>query len=72
MKTVAQMTAEELREVVEEAVEKKLCEIVADPDRGLKLRPEIVKRLKKSLHSQRKRERRIPVDQVTRRLGLRW
>jgi hypothetical protein len=38
MKTLARMTVEELREVVEEAVERKLTEMLSDPDRGRTLR----------------------------------
>ncbi len=72
MKTVSRMTAEELQEIVEEAVERKLFEIVADPDRGLKLKPEIQRRLKSTLRAQRKGERGIPASQVAKKLGLRW
>jgi hypothetical protein len=72
MKPVSRMTAEELQEIVEEAVERKLFEIVADPDRGLKLKPEIRRRLKSTLKAQRKGERGIPASQVAKKLGLRW
>lgn len=72
MKPVARMTAGELREIVEEAVEKKLFEIVADPDKGLKLKPEIRRRLKRTLTAQRKGERGIPASQVAKKLGLQW
>jgi hypothetical protein len=72
MKTVSRMTAEELKEIVEEAVERKLYEIITDPDKGLKLKPAIQKRLRQTLQAQRKGERGISARQVAKRLGLRW
>ena len=43
--TMARMTVEELREVVEEAVERKLTEILGDPDKGRTLRATVERRL---------------------------
>lgn len=72
MKPLARMTAEDLKAIVEEAVEKKLYEIVQDPDSGLKLRPEVRKRLRRTLAAERKGARGIPASQVAKKLGLRW
>lgn len=70
MKSVSRMTVEELKEIVEEAVEKKLFEIVGDPDRGLKLKPEVHRRIRKTLAAQRKGERGIPASEVAKRHGF--
>jgi len=72
MKRLSRMTAEDLRQIVEEAVERKLYEIVQDPDTGLKLRPEIRKRLSSTLKSERKGKKGVPAAQVAKKLGLRW
>ena len=72
MKSLARLTAEDLKQIVEEAVEKKLYEFVQDPDRGLKLRPEMRKRLRRTLAAERAANKGIPVSHVARKLGLRW
>ena len=46
---VAELTVEEFKQIVEEAVERKLSEMLGDPDEGLELRPEIEQRLRRSL-----------------------
>ena len=48
--TVAKMTKHELKEIIESTVEKKLIELLGDPDQGLVLR----KTLKERLLRQRK------------------
>ena len=45
MATVAQMTKDELREMIETIIEQKLLELVGDPDEGLPLRKTIRNRL---------------------------
>ena len=72
MKPLSRLTAEDLKQIVEEAVEKKLYEFVQDPDRGLKLRPEVRKRLRRTLAAERSTNKGIPASQVARKLGLRW
>ena len=47
--TVAELTVDELKEIVQEAVEQKLTEMLGDPDEGLELREEITVRLRRSL-----------------------
>ena len=63
---VADLTVEELRALIKEAVQEELREILADPDKGLELRPEFVERLQNSLAS----TERIPFDEVKKRLDL--
>ncbi len=43
--TVAQMTREELIELIEASIERKLLEILGDPDEGLDIREEVKARL---------------------------
>lgn len=72
MKTLARMTVEEFREVVEEAVERKLTELLSDPDKGRSLRATVERRLRRSLQASRRGERGIPAGEVAKRYGLKW
>jgi hypothetical protein len=72
MKPLSRMTAEDLKEIVEEAVEKKLYEFAQDPDKGLRLKPEVRKRLRRTLAAERKEKRGIPASQVAEKLRLGW
>jgi hypothetical protein len=56
---VAELTVDELTQVVQEAVEQKLIEMLGDPDNGLELREEIKARL-------RRRERILEPSDDTR------
>jgi signal recognition particle GTPase len=69
---VKELTVEELKNLVEEAVEEKLEEMIGDPDLGLELREEIKERLRKSAAARQAGEKDIPVDEVARRAGLDW
>jgi signal recognition particle GTPase len=69
---VKELTVEELKNLVEEAVEEKLEEMIGDPDLGLELREEIKERLRKSAADRQAGEKGIPVDEVARRAGLDW
>ena len=46
---VAELTVDELKHIIYEAMEQKLSEMLGDPDEGLELRPEFEQRLRKSL-----------------------
>ena len=46
---VAELTVDEFKRIIEEAIEQKLSEMLGDPDEGLELRPEIEQRLRRSL-----------------------
>ena len=45
--TIAQMTKDEFREMIEFIIEQKLAEILGDPDEGLKIRDSVRNRLLK-------------------------
>lgn len=72
MKTVARLTVEEFREVVEKAVEKKLAEMLGDPDEGRGLRAAVQQRLRRSVRATRRGERGIPAGEVAKKYGHKW
>jgi len=45
MSTIAQMTTEELQQLIENAIEDKLLEMIGDPDEGLMLHKDFRQRL---------------------------
>ena len=45
---VAELTVDEFKQIIEEVVEKKLSEMLDDPDKGLELHPEFEQRLRRS------------------------
>jgi len=63
---IADLTPEELREILREVIEEKLKEFLFDPDYGLELREEIEERLMASLAS----KERVSLEEVKKRLGL--
>ena len=69
-KLVAEMTAEELREVVGSAVERKILELLGDPDAGLDIRENVRKRLLRQKRAVSKGDRGEPLENVVRRLKL--
>ena len=69
-RTVAEMTGEELRELVEAAVEQKIVELLGDPDAGLVLRENVRKRLLRQKRVVAKGERGELLETVIRRLKL--
>ena len=46
---VAELTVDEFKQIIEEAVERKLSEMLSNADEGLELRPQIEQRLSSSL-----------------------
>ena len=68
--TVAQMTKEELRELIEAAVEQKFLELFGDPDEGLDIRESLRERLLRQKQAVTTGERGEPLDDVMRELGL--
>ncbi|WP_322802415.1 hypothetical protein [Thermoflexus sp.] len=70
MDIVAQMTKEELREMIETIIEEKLLELFGDPDEGLPIRKTIRERLLRQKEAVAKGERGEPFEEVIRRLGL--
>lgn len=67
---VAEMTDDELRELVGTAVERKIVELLGDPDTGLALRENVRKRLLRQKRAVAKGERGELLSTVTRRLTL--
>ena len=70
MATVAQMTKDELREMIEFTIEQKLIELLGDPDEGLPVRKTIHDRLMRQKEAVARGERGEPFEEVIRRLGL--
>ena len=46
---VSDLTIEQVRDLIKEAVQEQLAELLRDPDEGLALRPEFRERLERSL-----------------------
>lgn len=69
---VKELTVEQFKKLVQEAIEEKLAEIIGDPDLGLELREEIKERLRNSLAARQRGEKGIPIDEVARQAGLDW
>jgi hypothetical protein len=69
-KTVADMTAKELRQLVSSVVEEKLIELLGDPDEGLVLRESVRKRLLRQKRAVSKGERGESLETAARRLKL--
>lgn len=69
---VKELTAEQLKNLVQEAVEETLEELIGDPDRGLELREEVKDRLRASLAAIQKGQKVIPIEEVARQAGLDW
>ena len=68
--TVAQMTKEELWEMIEAAIEQKLLEILGDPDEGLEIRETVRDRLLRQKEAVVAGERGQPLEDVVQQLGL--
>lgn len=70
MDTIAQMTKEELRKMIESIIEEKLLELLGDPDEGLPIRKTIRERLVRQKEAVARGERGEPFEEVIQRLGL--
>jgi hypothetical protein len=68
--SVAQMTRDELRELIEVALEQKLLELLGDPDEGLEIRESVRERLLRQRNEVAAGERGEPFEAVVSRLGL--
>ncbi|MFO0706071.1 MAG: hypothetical protein U0412_04375 [Nitrospira sp.] len=65
---LADLTPEQLKELVQGMVDDRLRELIGDPDLGLSLGDALRARLKESLVSRE----RVTGDEVADKLGLRW
>jgi hypothetical protein len=72
MPKVKELTVDELKELIEQTVERKLVELLGDPDESLELREEVKARLTRSLARERKGIRGIPAVEVAKKLGVEW
>jgi len=70
MSTIAQMTRDELREMIEIIIEQKLTELLFDLDKGLELRSEVQERLLQQEVAVAGGERGQSLDDVIQKLGL--
>jgi len=68
--TVAQMSKDELREMIEVTIEQKLLELLGDPDEGLEIKKSVRERLLRQKKAVAVGERGEPFEDVVRRLGL--
>ena len=68
---VNELTIEQLKALIEEAVEEKLQEMLGDPDFGLELKDEVKERLRRSLAAA-ERQKGIPLARVVKETGLEW
>lgn len=68
--TVANMSKEELREMIESSIEEKLLELLGDPDQGLELRKSVHDRLLRQKKMVANGERGQSFDAVIHQLGL--
>jgi signal recognition particle GTPase len=69
---VKELTVEQFKGLIQEAIEEKLEELVGDPDLGLELREEIEERLHSSLAARQNGQKGVPIDEVARQAGLDW
>ncbi len=69
---VKELSVEQLKALIQEAVEEKLQEILGDPDQGLELREEVKERLRHSLAAMESGNEGIPIGQVAKEVGLEW
>lgn len=68
--TVAEMTKDELQEMIGALIEEKLLELLGDPDEELPLRKSVRDRLARQKKGVAQGDRGEPLEDVTRRLGL--
>ena len=68
--TVADLTKDELREMIGELIEEKLVKLLGDPDEGLVIRDAIEGRLQKQMKKVAAGDRGAPLEDVVRRVGL--
>jgi len=69
---IKDLTTEQLKFLVQEAVEEKIEEMLGDPESGLKLREEVKEKLSASLAAMQSGERGTAIEQVASEAGLNW
>ena len=69
---VKELSVEQLKALIQEAVEEKLQEVLGDPDQGLELKEDVKERLRRSLAAVESGDEGIPIGQVAKEVGLEW
>lgn len=69
---IKELTVDQFKALIHDAIEEKLEEVIGDPDHGLELRDEIKERLRSSLAAMQSGENGIPIEQVVKQAGLDW
>ena len=70
--SVAELTVDELKNLIREVVTQTIIELLGDPDAGLELRDEFKAMLQRSLETVRTGGTTTPAQEVAHRLGLEW
>ena len=68
--TVAQMSKRELTQIISNAIEQKLVELLGDPDEGLTMKANVRKRLLRQKRIVARGERGVSLSSIRRQLGL--
>jgi hypothetical protein len=68
--TIAQMSKEEFKEMIEASIEQKLLEMLGDPDEGWEIRDSVRDRLLRQREAVAAGERGQAFDDVVQQLGL--
>ncbi len=68
--TVAQMSKQELEEMISNAVEEKLIELFGDPDGGLSMKEDLRRRLRRQKRAVAKGDRGTDLSTLRKQIGL--
>ena len=69
---VSDLTVDELRAIIREAVIETLSDFTKDPDEGLELREDFAAELEESIKAVEAGQPTIPVEEIARKYGLSW
>jgi hypothetical protein len=61
------LSREELQDMIDESVERKLVELLGDPDLSFELKPEVREQLQRSFESEERGERGISYSELIKR-----
>ncbi len=68
--TVAQMSKQELTQIISNVVEQKLVELFGDPDEGLSMKENLRKRLLRQKRAVARGDRGTDLNSIRKQLGL--
>ena len=69
---VSDLTVDELRAIIREAVIETLSDFTKDPDEGLELREDSAAELEESIKTVEAGQPTIPAEEIARKYGLSW